>query len=592
MCVALAALTIGSWSCQESDFEFDDPARGPGEYVGNAGAVSGANFVGGNDIVPEPRSITVPMSDTQPDCGGDCVAYCDAAKLENPVNRGVCRALWGVGLSNQPLVRAQACRRLFVDMIGRLPTREDLRETCDGKTYGEVATNLLFRDEFVKINQRRWADKLLYDTQAVSIERIYDMDNLVGKLYRGTVAYDEFAAVVSSHPVLTRRFDTPEDRADALFFTFMGRPLLEHERADLGRLYNLWSNGYYDHPDLQMRLPDAHIRYRCIDDDGNPDPETRAQCASVLWGYNELILKPDVRVQVATDGDTMWSGVLTSDEWEKLQLPGRILARERAFWEALVDDTLRQYLGYDLGALVPTVRDELVDYVLTYDGDIRSLHFAIATSVPYLQSAYGETQTSHRWTFGPSKQVDAEAWLDTIKHATGYQLATCDHRLTRPRDFLDNASIASFALIDRSDWKYNDDGEIRMDYADLARSLGGCPDNSVGGRFKIISILTTAQQLNTASNVCLDDEDGAHITKLLPRGIEPKDKLDAAMGLEIFKHNAELFFAREITDDESTMAREAADAARCVTGDGRCPASHFARRTCFALLSSAEMLFY
>lgn len=586
-------MSFGTLSCNQSDFEFDDPARGPGEYVGNGPSISGADFVGGNDIIPDALPVTPPSGEAQPDCGAGCVQYCEQLGLDNPVNRGVCRYMWGVGLSNQPVVRAQACRRLFVDMIGRFPTRDDMVATCDGKTYGEIALNLINRDEFVEVNQRIWADKLSYDTVSVSIERIYDMDNLVGKLFKGTVAYDEFAAVVSSHPVLTRRHDTPEDRADALFFTFMGRPLLEHERADLGRLYNLWSNGYYDHPDLQMRLPDAHIRYRCIDEEGNPDPETKAQCTSVLWGYNELILKPDIRARSENQGEsTMWSGVLTADEWEKLQLPGRILARERAFWEALVDDTLVQYLGYDLGTLVPTVRDELVDYVLEYNGDIRALHYAIVTSVPYLQSAHGETETQHRWTFGPSKQVDAEAWLDTIKHTTGYDLATCDHRMTRPRDFMENQSIASIALIDRSDWQFNDEGELRTDYADLARSLGGCPDNSVGGRFKIISILTTAQQLNAVSNVCLDDQNGANIRTLLPSGVEPKNNLNPDNGEKIFEHNANLFFARSPTAEEIEMAREMANTARCATPSGTCPASHFARRTCFAMLSSAEMLFY
>ena len=584
---------LGALSCNQSDFEFDDPARGPGVYVGNGESVSRADFRGGNDAIPEALPVTPPSGETQPDCGAGCVTYCEQAGLENPVNRSVCRSLWGVGLTSQPIVRTQACRRLFVDMTGRFPTRDDILATCDGKTHGEIALNLINRDEFVHVNQRRWADKLSYDTQSVSIERIYDADNLVGKLFRGTISYDEFAAVISSHPVLTRRYDNPEDRADALFFTFMGRPLLEHERVDLGRLYNLWSNGYYDHPDLQMRLPDAHIRYRCVDDEGNPDPETRAECTSVLWGYNELILKPDIRARSSTDGEpSMWSGVLTSGEWEKLQLPGRILARERAFWEALVDDVIAQYLGYDLGALVPTVRDALVDYVLEYNGDIRALHYAVVTSVPDLQSAHGETNTMHRWTFGPSKQADAEVWLDTIKHTTGFDLATCDHRMTRPRDFMENQSIASIALIDRSNWEFDEEGRIRDDYADLARSLGGCPDNSVGGRFKIISILTTAQQLNAVSQVCLDDQNGAHVRRLIPDDVEPQQRLDAEVGAKIFEHNAKLFFARAPTDAEIEMAREAAASAQCTTASGHCPAAHFARRSCFAMLSSAEMLFY
>lgn len=580
---------LSTLSCRQSEFEFDDPARGPGEYVGNGSAVSQAAFEGGNDEIPEPLSITPPEEGTHPDCGTGCVDYCEAQDLQNPVNRGVCRSLWGVGLRNQPVVRAEACRRLFVDMIGRFPTRDDMVATCDGKTYGEIALNLINREEFLDVNQRRWADKLLYDTQSVSVERIYDMDNLVGKLYRGQIAYDEFAAVVSSHPVLTRRYDTAEDRAEALFWIFMGRPPLQHERADMGRLYNLWSNGYYDHPDLQMRLPDSHIRYRCIDDEGNPDPETKSECTSVLWGYHELIMKPDIRAQSSNDGEaTMWSGLLKSEEWEMLQQPGRILARERAFWEALVDDVLVQYMGFDMGTEVPKVREELVEYVLEHNGDIRSLHYAVATSVPYLQSANGNTTTSHRWTYGPSKQVDSEVWLDTIKFATGYDLATCDHRLTRPGDFLENESIASIALIDRSLWDFDAEGEVRTDYRDLARGLGGCPDNSIGGRFKLVSILTTAQQLNFVNTVCDPSFEGggANIARLLPQGVAPDDRVSPELGEEIFQHLTNLFVARQIFPEEAELARSAAE--EC----GNCTAEKFARPTCFAVLSGAEMLFY
>ena len=66
------------------------------------------------------------------------------------------------------------------------------------------------------------------------------MDRLVEKLYRGKVAYDLFAAVVSAHPVLTRRHADPGDKAEALFRLFLGRPPFEHERADMSRLYGLW----------------------------------------------------------------------------------------------------------------------------------------------------------------------------------------------------------------------------------------------------------------------------------------------------------------------------------------------------------------
>lgn len=587
--VGVAVLFLIASGCEDARFDFDDPARGPGDLVGNGGKVSDGAFFGGDDSLPEPRIVSqTPDGTALPDCGPQCTAYCDALQLSNPVNRGLCKSLWGVGLAHQPVVKVEACRRLHVDLIGRLPTREDVISTCDGKNWGEVAVSLINSPEFVKINQRRWADRLLYDTQAVSVERIYDMDNLVGKLYRGLIAYDQFAAIVSAHPVLTRRFDTPEDRADALFWIFLGRPPLGPEHADMARLYTLWYNDYYDHPELGMRLPDAHIRYRCIDEAGNPDPGTRAECTSILYGQNELILKPDIRARRNDRGErTMWSGVIKADEWEKLQTPGRLVAGMPTFWEKVVDDVLMQYLDYDLGNLVPTVRDELVRYILAFNGDIRALHFAVVTSVVYLQSMTQESQTDYRWGYGPMRQIDAESWIDSIKHMTSYDLSTCDHRLTRPQDFMQADTIAGLALIERSDWMLRGDG-VDYGYRDVARGLGGCPDNSVGGRFKIISILTTAQQLNFVNTVCDAGFEGGGVAveNLLPTDINGNSALTQEMGEKIFSHQTSQFLGRLPTDEEKSMARESA---QMCSG---CNAGQFARPTCFAILSSAEMLFY
>lgn len=587
-CVCAVALSVGI-GCEDERFDFDDPARGPSDLVGGPNKVSNGEFFGGNDELPEPRVVgDVPREEDNPDCGPSCADYCDSIEFQNPVNEGLCRSLWGVGLQHQPIVKAEACRRLFVDVLGRYPTRDDVVNTCDGKTWGEVAINLLLRDEFVLTNQKIWSDRLKYDTQAVSVERIYDMDSLVAKLYQGQISYDQFVAVTSAHPVLTRRYDTPEDRSEALYWIFMGRPPLGSELADMSRLYEVWWNGYYDHPDLQMRLPDAHIHFPCTDEDGMIDPVLKARCTSTLWGFNELILKPDIRARPDDDGrETIWSGILKADEWQKLQIPGRILARDQLFWEKAVDDVLLQYLDYDLGNLVPTVRDKLVRYFLEFNGDIRALHFAVLTSAAYLQSNTNNTQTRHRWTYGPMKQIDAEAWLDSIEHMTGYQLSTCDHRLTRPREFLESDSIAGVALVENSRWEFDEDG-VDTSYRSLARNLGGCPDNSAGSRFKIVSILTTAQQLNFVNEVCdpAFEGGGASVQRLLPGGIEADATLTEDLGETIYQHQLGLFHSRVMTGEERDMARTYAS--EC-TG---CTAAQFARPACFAMLSSSDMLFY
>jgi hypothetical protein len=428
-----------------------------------------------------------------------------------------------------------------------------------------------------------------------SLQAIYDMDRLVAKLARGRVPYDLFAAVVSAHPVFTRRFADPGDKAEALFLQFLGRPPFEHERADMSRLYRLWHSGYYDHPQLGMRLPDAFVRFRCLKDDNTVDEVSRGECASVLWGYNELIFTPDLRAarDPRIDNDlTLWSGLLTPEEWAKLQLPGRIISRDLTFWERAVDDVLLQYLGYELSARVPEVREELVRFLLANNGDIRSVHYAVATSVAYLQSAEGASSSTYRWTYGPLKQVDAEVWIDSMARNTGYTLPGCDHRISQPEDLLESGSLAGYRLLQSSQWKLDEEGEVDERYAELARTLGGCPENVVGGRFRVVSILTTATQLAFVQNLCNPGMNartpGAAADKLLPGGMGASRAVNPDVAGEIATHQYRVLLGRSPDATELAEAREAGT--QCALTN--CSAEEFARPFCFALLSSAERVFY
>jgi hypothetical protein len=560
------------------------------------------NFSGGNDQVPAARSLPTPdpADPSAPaaipkSCDATCRAHCSAANLDNPVNAGLCSALWGAGRSGTAIVPEEACRRLFVDTTGTFPTHDEIKDQCLGKPWGEVVTRLITSKDFVDLNRRLWADRLSYDTNSVSVERIYDMDAIVKKLYEGRLSYDQFAAVTSAHPVLTRKHATPGDRAEALFWTFLGRPPFGDERSDMGRLYSLWENHYYDHPRLGMRLPDAFIRYRCVDDRGNPNPLSSGECTSINFGFEQLILKPDSRADEAESGDglVMWSGFLSASEWQKLQAPGRAISKEWSFWEHAVNIVIRQYLDYDLATMVPEVGEQLVRYVLDHDGDIRAAHFAVLTSLPYLQTSTGTTTEAPRFTYGPLKQIDAEGWVDSSRKLVGLDQLKCDLRINRPGEFLQTGSPSGIALILDSDWELNDEGDnVRSDYRDLVQTLGGCPDNSEGGRFKIVSVLTTANQLSFAGKVCdpaLEQAaERADVAQLLPSGIDPQKAVDPDLAAQVVDFQTRRFFGRPAAAAELAAAKE--HGAECQRA--QCSAEQFARPACFALMSSAEMIFY
>lgn len=589
MAIVVVALA-GCGRQPEAPFDPADPARGPGGLVGNGAAVSSGRFAGEGMVHPAPRPGAVaPAADVAiPTCDGACQTYCDGLGLDNPVDAALCPVLWGVGLDTQPVDTAAACRRMFVDLVGRFPTRAEVRTTCEGKTWGQVARALIAGGSFVQLGQRRWADALLYNNEAVNVERIFDMDRLVGKLYAGKVAYDQFATILAAHPVLTRRHATPADRAEAAFELLLGRPPYERERADLGRLYVLWDNGYYDHPALGLRVPDAVIAYQCLAADGTVDAATKGECTSVLWGYQELILQPDLRAR----DRVMWSGLLRPEEWAALQAPGRILTQQLGFWEHAVSDVLAQYLGYDVAAAAPAVRQKLVEYVLAYNGDMRAAHHAVVTSQLYLQSSQTDAPAaSHRWTYGPLRQIEVEGWIDTIKNATGFAMSGCDHRIAQPELLLENGSLGGYALVQSSHWQTGKDGHVVSDYRDLARTLGGCPENQVGGRFKAVSILTTATQEGFVKKVCnpgLASGAGVAVARLLPPGVDARRALDGDVAQAIVDHQVGLFLGRDASAEEKAEAQKSA--AACTPKP--CTAESFARPACYAILSSSELLFY
>src|SRR5690606_14263479 len=100
------------------------------------------------------------------------------------------------------------------------------------------------------------------------------------------------------------------------------------------------------------------------------------------------------------------------------------------------------------------------------------------------------------------KQVDAEPWIDSIRATTGVALAQCDHRLPQPEPVLNAGTLSTLALVEASQWELDARGRIVGDYRSLASTLGGCPSNEASGRFKTVSILTTATQEAFVAEVC------------------------------------------------------------------------------------------
>src|SRR5690606_29008420 len=252
---ALLSLALASCAVDPA-FDPKSPSRGPGQFVGRDAPLNEV-FSGG--VSPTPAPNPAPNPDGL--CDADCHAYCESLDLQNPVDVALCPSIWGVGKATRPIDEVEACRRLYADLAGYFPSLYEIERSCVGQDLGEVARRIIRTQDYVDVQRRLWADRLRYNDLVVNVERIFDADDVVQKTYRGLLRYDEMVHVMSAHPVLTRRYDSAGDRVEALFVTFFGRPPFENERADMAKLYTLWVNGYFDHPVLGVRVPDAYIEH-------------------------------------------------------------------------------------------------------------------------------------------------------------------------------------------------------------------------------------------------------------------------------------------------------------------------------------------
>ncbi len=335
------------------------------------------------------------------------------------------------------------------------------------------------------------------------------MDRLVEKLYRGKVPYDQFAAVVSAHPVLTRRHADAGDKVDALFHLFLGRPALRvRARGHVPR-----STGCGTRATTITRCWACACRTRTCasaastEDNKAVDPVKQGRVHQRAVGLPRAGAHPGcaLRLDRQIRELTMWNGLLTADEWAMLQTPGRVLSQEIAFWERAVDDVLERYLGYELstGGARGARRAGALAAGEPGRHPLRALRGAHLRRLPPVHRRRhapprtgGPMGRSSRWT----PRCGSTPWLRNTgyRHCQAATTASASRRTCcataaspatgccRPRGGRSSTTRATSTRATRS----------------LARTLGGCPENIVGGRFRVVSILTTGTQLSFVGDLC------------------------------------------------------------------------------------------
>jgi hypothetical protein len=190
---------------------------------------------------PEPRA---PTCEEKPD------PHC-----ANAIDHVVIPKLRSVHLEPRDGDAATVCRRLAIDLIGRIPTSEEL-DRCRAQTLDARVDTFMAMPEYVLEQQRTWAEIFGFDTDLVWYGYAADLDALVARFARGEVPYAAFATQVVVHPgfyALHQGDDWPAHVID----NFLGRSARPDEIAGmrpLSRIFEervfcdaaIWTTAYQD----------------------------------------------------------------------------------------------------------------------------------------------------------------------------------------------------------------------------------------------------------------------------------------------------------------------------------------------------------
>jgi uncharacterized protein DUF1549 len=506
-------------------------------------------------------------------------AACGKSAPQNVVDAIVVPMLHHDGITARLASDAELCRRYAIDLGGVAPSWEDYLAHCKGKTPAQIVDWYMAQPNYVGANQRLWADAFQYDDRTVWYTYLQDLDAQVGKLYRGELAYADFAAIAVGHPAFVGNF-VGENVVAYAYQAFLGRDALPEERQDMLALFRMWRvRGNYDPTIGQFRYNACTVDTQCATGQTcSPAPTGTGKVCTTTNNYRELYLDPRACAGALGAVDCTSSlhnasaviaatqpialGDLTPDQWNVARTPGRVIAAEPYFYEAAVDTMMKKYLGWwhlgiELpGYEIPAVRQALAQ-LLSTKGDIRAMERELLTSVLYTMPADNSGSDKVLWHYGPTKQMIAEAWLDSVGKFTGVPMGSCDWRypLQSLRWIPANLIPPKGAL-------------ANFDYQATARTMGGCPDQKTQSRYTDVGVLYAMEQRSLLAAACSD---------------KTATKIGGAASANALVQGA---YRQAFTWDA------ASDELAAVAGTLPAADSATAQQLCQAMLRSSQFLFY
>lgn len=513
--------------------------------------------------------------------GGDTddppVTDCEDATFDNVIDEAMCEQVQGLGVQPEPSDQVEMCRRLYIDLLGISPTSVDYEVDCKNRTVEEIVDDFMARPEYVVISQRMWADVFHMNSELTYHAYIADLDAMVGQVYAvnpaDQITLDSFALEAVTHPAFLGRWDGL-DLVGFNFLSHFGRDASGAERLDLFPLFRMWEERPFTDP---VQGPTNRVvlnTNNCVNS---------ALCSSDYWeaGDQVVVAQPDPAA-VDPEMNVIDVDMLTPAQWDQVRIPGQRIANSGEFYEAYIDRTMDRYLGYDLGTMVPAARQALVDLLEANNGNARVVDREILTAMVYTATnVYEEddkpdpSDWDPPYWHGPTKQMDAEAWLRSTQRLVGQVPGSCDHRYPE--------------VLGTQPHNYPTTDGTTPDYAfrDTARLLGGCPDRDSSFRETRAGLIAALTQATLTRDLCLA---ATADSPIFPDQFieDPNDEDEESLSAAANQIYAAALI-RPIPETASEALAEGVDGCR---DDSTCNPAQFAEHTCRLVIKSSDFLFY
>lgn len=578
--------------------------------------------------IPDPVSRPSDPFPLGPGCDAQPDPHCN-----NLVNRVLVPMLRGANLPFRDEASSELCRRMALDLVGRVPTTEEFAQ-CSRETAEQSADRFMASPEYVRQQRRNWGERF-YNLDEQWYEYAVEVDDLVEQLYREFVPYQDFMTRLLVHPGFYATFRGDDWSSNVVRYA-LGRNARADEIAALRPLARSWNNrrfcdgtvwwnvrtqrnGTNENADGSCGRDEYGVNFcRCRADDGSPLCATNVFGQRVDFGtdgcanteheddeFNQLRVtevgagrgpvcpgQPFYnQCQDRSVGDHGPEGQLrrlngvTDGQRNSLYSLGRALAARPDFWEAEVDRELRRFLDWWQAGLrrpdydIPLVRSTLAAE-LRRTGSVRQLQRTIVTSLLYTQRgefAANEATNANLpvWAAGPTRIMTAERWLDSAFYVTfGDTQGICDFRfVTENYDWrmLVNRGLAMQPPTTSS---------LTTHYREWARSVSGCSASQGRPMRSTLAIVTAQHEI--AQRLC-----GAG-TQVYPPNTP--DAVDRAIFGTVVNWQYQRFLGRAPSEEERTTAVEEMVSCNTIGGAQGCRDSGYAamRWFCARLLDSAE----